>query len=186
MIDTLLLAAALSVDSLVVSTATALRHHLDLRNGILMAFVFALCQSLFPLGGALIGDAARSVIESIDHWIAFLLLCGVGGKMIADGIRGEEASLPANWNGTLLTYLLLGIATSIDALAVGIGLGLQYPLHEVLRMVAVIGAVTLIASLVGVMLGKQRIALPERAATILAGVVLIGLGVKILLTHLFA
>ena len=82
------------------------------------------------------------------------------------------------------TYFLLGVATSIDALAVGIGLGLDNPLGDVLWIVALIGAVTMLVSLVGIFLGKRQVPVPERTASILAGMVLIGLGVKILLEHL--
>ena len=79
---------------------------------------------------------------------------------------------------------MLGIATSIDAFAVGIGLGLQEPMLVVLYVVSLIGMVTFLVSILGVYLGKRNVPVPERTANILAGVVLIGLGVKILLEHL--
>ena len=76
------------------------------------------------------------------------------------------------------------MATSIDAFAVGIGLGLDNPISTVLGVVAIIAAVTIVVSMVGVYLGKRNIPVPERTANIVAGIVLIGLGVKILLEHL--
>jgi putative Mn2+ efflux pump MntP len=136
------------------------------------------------LAGALIGDVARTFIEAVDHWVAFGLLAIVGGKMIVEGIRGKEENVSQR-TLTVGTMFLLGTATSIDAFAVGIGLGLDNPMSAVLWIVAMIAAVTIAVSLVGVYLGKRNIPVPERTANIIAGVVLIGLGVKILLEHLF-
>ena len=79
---------------------------------------------------------------------------------------------------------MLGVATSIDGLAVGIGLGLDMPMNAVLGVVTVIGIVTFLVALLGIFLGKRNIPIPERTATVIAGVVLIGLGVKILIEHL--
>lgn len=183
--EALLLALALCVDSLVVSTATAFRSKMTYRRGLLMALIFGLCQGVFPLAGALIGDVARSFIESVDHWIAFGLLLFVGGRMIVEAIRNkadDTKNLKSQFS--ILNFFLLGVATSIDAFAVGIGLGLQETLMNVLWIVLTIGVVTMLVSLVGVYLGKRNIPVPERAANIIAGMVLIALGVKILLEHL--
>ena len=191
-IEALILALALCVDSLVVSTTEAFRSRMPWRQGLLMAVVFGLCQGVFPLLGALVGDVARSFIEAVDHWVAFGLLLLVGGKMILEQlkvksdkhseIKNQKSEI--NNYSTLLTYIFLGVATSIDAFAVGIGLGLDNPLSTVLWVVALIGGVTFAVSTLGVYLGKRRIPVPERAASIVAGVVLIGLGVKILIEHL--
>ncbi len=183
-VEALLLALALCVDSLVVSTTTAFKEKMPFRRGLLMAAIFGLCQGGFPLAGALIGDVARTFIEAVDHWVAFGLLAIVGGKMIVEGIRGKEENVSQR-TLTVGTMFLLGTATSIDAFAVGIGLGLDNPMSAVLWIVAMIAAVTIAVSLVGVYLGKRNIPVPERTANIIAGVVLIGLGVKILLEHLF-
>lgn len=184
-IEALILALALCVDSLVVSATTAFREKVSYRRGLLMALIFGLCQGGFPLMGALIGDVAREFIESVDHWVAFGLLAVVGGKMVVEGIRGKEESAKQR-PLTVSTMLLLGTATSIDAFAVGIGLGLDNPMLTVLWVVATIAAVTTAVSLVGVYLGKRNIPVPERAATIIAGVVLVGLGAKILTEHLIS
>lgn len=184
-LEALLLSLALCVDSLVVSTTTAFREKVSYRRGLLMALVFGLCQGGFPLAGALIGDVAREFIEAVDHWVAFGLLAFVGGKMVVDGIRGRVESSKRR-PLTLATMFMLGVATSIDAFAVGIGLGLEHPMRTVLWVVSMIGAVTLIVSLLGVYLGKRNIPVPERAANIIAGVVLVGLGTKILIEHLIS
>jgi len=187
-VEALLLALALCVDSLVVSTTTAFRTKMTYRRGLLMALILGFCQGSFPLAGAIIGDVARAFIEAVDHWIAFGLLAFIGGKMILDGIRGEEEEAGGKASDShrslIYTYFLLGIATSIDAFAVGIGLGLDNPLTTVLWIVATIGVVTALVSLLGVYLGKRNIPVPERTANIIAGLVLISLGVKILLEHL--
>ena len=183
--EALMMALALCVDSLVVSATTAFKSKMLWRQGVLMAVIFGLCQGLFPLMGALIGDVARSFIEAVDHWVAFGLLALVGGKMIVDGLRGEKDEQKSNaLPGGIGTMFMLGIATSIDAFAVGIGLGLQEPMLVVLYVVSLIGMVTFLVSILGVYLGKRNVPVPERTANILAGVVLIGLGVKILLEHL--
>ncbi len=194
-VEALLLALALCVDSLVVSTTTAFRTKMTYRRGLLMALIFGLCQGAFPLAGALIGDVAREFIEAVDHWIAFGLLAFIGGKMIIEsskeckeckGVQDNSnvSHSPALPRTPLYSFFVLGVATSIDAFAVGIGLGLDNPLTTVLWIVATIGIVTTLVSLLGVYLGKRNIPVPERTANIIAGLVLLGLGVKILLEHL--
>ena len=184
-VEALLLALALCVDSLVVSTTTAFRSKMPYRRGLLMALIFGLCQGAFPLAGAIIGDVARAFIEAVDHWVAFGLLLLVGGKMIVEAIGNKpEDSEKLDSQFSILNFFLLGVATSIDAFAVGIGLGLDNTLATVLWVVALIGAVTVAVSLVGVYLGKRDIPVPQRTANIIAGLVLIALGVKILLEHL--
>jgi putative Mn2+ efflux pump MntP len=186
-VEAILLSLSLCVDSLVVSTTTAFHSKISFRRGALMAAVFGLCQGAFPLAGALIGDVARAFIEAVDHWVAFGLLLMVGGKMILDAIRNREE--PENRKRPIVnvgTMFLLGVATSIDAFAVGIGMGLEHTMSDVLWTVAMIGGVTFAVSLLGVHLGRHNIPVPERTATILAGVVLIGLGTRILLEHLGA
>ncbi|MDY6371286.1 MAG: manganese efflux pump MntP family protein [Bacteroidales bacterium] len=197
-VEALLLSLALCVDTLVVSTTTAFRSRPSWRQGLLMAAVFGLCQFAFPLAGALIGDVAHSFIQAVDHWIAFALLAFIGGKMIWDqvGSRKDEGSTsdlrhptsdlqPPASDLRLSTCFLLGIATSIDAFAVGIGLGLGHAMATVLWVVALVGVVTFLAALLGIALGRRNIPIPERTANIIAGAVLIGLGVKILVEHLF-
>ncbi len=184
-VEALILSLALCVDSLVVSTTTAFRSKMVWRQGVLMALVFGLCQGGFPLLGALIGDVARSFVESVDHWVAFGLLALVGGKMIVEAIRNKPDDDVSTYQRiNIATFFLLGVATSIDAFAVGIGLGLDNPISTVLWVVALIGAVTFVVSMLGVYLGRRNIPVPERTANIIAGLVLIGLGVKILLEHL--
>lgn len=191
-IEAILLALALCVDTLVVSATTAFRSKMDWHRGLLMALILGFCQFVFPLAGALIGDVARSFIESVDHWVAFGLLALVGGKMIWESFS-TGSSDPDNPQHSphgeklgVKLFFLLGVATSIDGLAVGIGMGLDNPMSTVLWVVATIGVVTVLVSILGIFLGKRSIPVPERTANIIAGLVLFALGVKILLEHLLA
>lgn len=181
-VESLLVAAALCVDSLVVSTTSAFKSKMSFRRGLLMALIFAFFQALFPLLGALLGSAFKDLVDAIDHWIAFALLLAVGGKMIWDALLAKDDSRALDM-GSVWTLCLLGIATSIDAFVVGIGLGLDSTLPHILFTVGTIGAMTFVVSLVGFYLGKSNIPVPEKTATLLAGVVLIGLGTYTLLEH---
>ncbi len=178
-IESLLLAFALCVDSLVVSATSAFSSKMDYRRGVLMALIFAFFQGLFPLLGSVMGVAFKDAVASIDHWIAFGLLAAVGCKMVIDGIKGEQKDgrLDVRRVGVMC---MLGIATSIDAFVVGIGLGLDWRIAEVLKTVLVIFVVTFLVSIVGVFLGRRNIPIPEKVSTIIAGLVLIGLGVYML------
>ena len=182
LVESFLLALALCVDSFVVSTTSAFKSKMPYSRGLLLAFVLAIFQGLFPLLGALLGGAFKEVAAAVDHWIAFGLLLIVGGKMIWDAFHGDkdDATLDVNQIGTMC---LLGVATSIDAFVVGIGFGLSSTRWETLVTVLVIFVVTFVVSVVGVFLGKRNIPVPEKAATVLAGIVLIALGTYTLLQH---
>ncbi len=181
-LQSFLLALALCVDSLVVSTTSAFKSKMSYRRGLLMAVTFGFFQGLFPLLGALLGEAFQAFVESVDHWIAFGLLLIVGGRMIWDSFREEEDAKQMDVT-RFGTMCLLGIATSIDAFVVGISLGLNRTMAEVWLNVIVIGVVTTLVSLVGLFLGKRNIPIPEKGATLIAGGVLIGLGTYTLLEH---
>lgn len=176
----LILALALSVDSLVISTTCGLKSKMSYRRGLLLAATFAVFQGGFPLVGAWGGEAFRALVERFADWIAFGLLLAVGLKNIIDGIRGGEdaSTFDVSRFGIIC---LLAVATSIDAFAVGVGLGLETSMTQILPTVLVISVVTFAASIFGVFLGKQAIPIPDRWAAVLAGLVLIGLGVQALL-----
>lgn len=185
-IEALLLALALCVDSLVVSTSSAFKSKMNWRRGLLMAVTFGVLQGLFPLLGALLGSAFKAVVEAVDHWVAFGLLLVVGGKMIWDAFHDDDEESGKALDVTRFgTMCVLGVATSIDAFVVGIGFGLNSTLAETLMTSAVIAVVTFLVSVVGWWLGRRSVPVPERAATIIAGLVLIGLGTYTLCEHLF-
>lgn len=181
-IEAFLLALALCVDSFVVSATSAFKSKMSYRRGCQMALIFAFCQGLFPLAGAVLGVAFRSVIDAVDHWIAFALLLAVGGKMIVDGIRDVPKDEQMDMSKTGVLFLL-GVATSIDAFVVGIGIGLDKSMREVLVIVGTIFFTTYIMSIIGLCLGKRNVPIPDRAATIMAGIVLVSLGAFTLVEH---
>ena len=181
-VESFLLALALCVDSFVVSTTSAFKSKMAYGRGLFLALVLAVFQGLFPLLGALLGGAFKDVASAVDHWIAFGLLLLVGSKMIWDAFHGGEDvdALDVTKFGTMC---LLGVATSIDAFVVGIGFGLSSTRWEIAVTVLVIFLVTFVVSVVGVCLGKRNIPVPEKTATILAGIVLIALGTYTLIEH---
>jgi putative Mn2+ efflux pump MntP len=187
--EALLLALALCVDSLAVSTTSALKSKLSYRRGVLLAFTFALFQGGFPLLGAMLGGAFEKLVASVDHWVAFGLLLLVGGKMIWDAFQGDDndkaLDLSRYW-----VICTLAVATSIDAFVVGIGFGLDTASRQdaggltSMGICAVIAVVTFLAAMAGVVLGKRNIPIPDKWAGVVAGIVLIGLGAKTLVEHL--
>ncbi|MBO4588438.1 MAG: manganese efflux pump [Bacteroidales bacterium] len=183
-LESFLLALALCVDTLAVSTACGLKYKLSRWRWVLLSLTLAVAQGLFPLSGALIGSVCEQFIRAIDHWVAFALLLAIGVKMIADAFRKKDDSdLKAN-TLNFGAMCLLGVATSIDAFAVGIGFGLNCTILQSVVTCGIITLVTFIVSVVGTTLGRAGRQIPERWASVIAGLVLIGIGVKILVEHL--
>ena len=185
-LDIWMLAVALAMDCFTVSIVSGVITRRWLWAMILrMAFLFGLFQAIMPLIGWLTTNHFSEQLEAIDHWIAFGLLAFLGGKMIRESFADEEEQQfnPKN----LRTQLILAVATSIDALAIGISFActgfaqIAYPLF-------VIGLVSFLFSLFGYRLGVRfgksiaRKLKPE----LLGGIILIVIGIKILITHLMA
>ena len=158
---------------------------LNMKQALVIGLFFGGFQALMPLIGWALGTQLADFITPIDHWIAFILLVLIGGKMLFDAFREsdeEEAADPKDARLDLKELLMLAIATSIDALAVGITfafLGVN-----IVVAIAVIGVTTFVLSVVGVAVGHAFGARYEKGATIVGGVVLILIGCKILLEHL--
>jgi putative Mn2+ efflux pump MntP len=187
-VSILVLALALAMDATAVAAARAAAlPHLRMRDVALVALVFGGLQAAMPLIGAFAGARAGPYVAAWDHWIAFALLAAIGAKMLweARGAR-DAADARAQADATLgvATVLLLGVATSIDALAAGITLPLMGAPLAV--SIATIGVVTATLSAAGMILGRRVGRLFGRRLELLGGVALIGLGVKILLEHLRA
>jgi manganese efflux pump family protein len=128
------------------------------------------------------GISVISLISAYDHWVAFVLLLAVGGKMMWEGIRGEEEEVHADVI-RVIPLIALSLATSIDALAVGVSFGVLR--DTVLIPALIIGIVCSVISFAGVMLGEQLEDLLGNRMEILGGVILFLIGVKILAEHLF-
>lgn len=183
LITFLLIGIGLSFDSFAVSVSCGLmRREIRFEQAILVAASLAFFQAVFPVLGWLIGSTVKNLIVSFDHWVAFGLLAFIGIKMIIEG-NDPNGSMqnfdPFKWK----VLLSLSVATSIDALVVGLSFGfLNLP---ILFPVIVIGVVTFIASMLGMLFGKNIPARRSRQSLILGGIILILIGIKILTEHLF-
>ena len=190
LLDIILLAVALAMDCLTVSIVSGvlLGGGIKEEGGkmIRMAFLFGFFQALMPLIGWLGISYFQSFIEDYDHWIAFSLLAIIGGRMVWESLNPAEEQ---HFNPRRLrTQLLLAIATSIDALAVGISFACTgyTSLAQLTLPLVIIGAVSFLFSLIGYQLGARfgRSIAHRLKPELLGGIILIGIGVKILIEHL--
>ena len=177
------LAIGLSFDSFAVSVCSGLNlPHIRFHQAAKIALFLALFQGLMPLLGWMIGNSMKSFIEPVDHWLAFGLLTLIGGKMITESlINSEEREIK---NPLMIrVIIMLSLATSIDALAVGFSFATL--LDKILFATLVIGLVTFVASMLGILLGKKTGPSFNRYAEIMGGLILIMIGCKILFEHLW-
>ncbi|MFW6158388.1 MAG: manganese efflux pump MntP family protein [Planctomycetota bacterium] len=177
-----LIALGLSMDALAVSVAEGVViKERKLRHAVRLALWFGGFQALMPVVGWLAGEGLQGYVSDVGHWIAFGLLTFIGLKMIAEAVWLEAKEERARAAG-LSALLALAMATSMDALAVGVTLSM---LHEaILVPVIVIGAVTFVMSLLGVWIGDRLGHFFESKIEIVAGLVLIAMGLNILLERL--
>ncbi len=176
-----LVGVGLSMDAFAVSICKGLSmKRMRWRQGLVVAVFFGGFQALMPAIGWALGRQFERYITTIDHWIAFLLLGYIGGKMIWDAFHEEDSSCPSSFD--LKELFMLAIATSIDALAVGITFAfLQVSIGPA---VALIGCTTFTLSLGGVWIGHRFGSRCKSKATLIGGVILCLIGLKILLEHL--
>ncbi len=183
-LEILVVGVGLSMDAFAVSVCKGLcMRKIRISHALLIAFLFGLFQALMPVLGWVLGSAFAQFIEPIDHWVAFGLLAFIGIKMIYDAIRTQDAdSCDCEEALDMKELFLLAVATSIDALAVGISfafLGVN-----IVVAACIIGVTTFALSFAGVFIGNFFGARFEKGANIVGGVVLIVIGLKILLEHL--
>lgn len=177
----LILAVALAMDSVAVSIAMGSKHKkLTLPRILFIAAIFGFFQGVMPLAGYFIGISFTQYVQAYDHWIAFVLLVGLGGKMLYEAYKDEfDEEVVLLTNKTLIT---LAIATSIDAMAVGVTFAfLQTDIYTASGIIAL---VTFVLCLGAVYVGKKLGSLLESKAEMVGGLILITLGFKILLEHL--
>ena len=184
------IAVGLAMDAFAVSMAKAASiKKLKISSSIKMAFLFGLFQFFMPVIGWLVGKAGENLINSIDHWIALILLCYIGIKMIYESIKNRNVNeIYETYNLDIKTLSILAVATSIDALVTGIILPSAVGANSILLMIistSLIGIVTFFICLFGVYIGKKFGTLLSSKAEIAGGIVLILIGVKIFLEHLF-
>ena len=195
LLDIILLAVALAMDCFAISIVSGILST-QKRSSVIssdivcilrMAFLFGFFQAMMPLAGWLGISYFQSMIEAYDHWIAFGLLLLIGGNMIRESFEPEEEQ---HFNPfRLRTQLLLAVATSIDALAIGISFACTGYTHlSMLTLpLIIIGIVSFLFAIVGYMLGLRfgRIIVQCLKPELIGGIILILIGVKVLLSHLF-
>ena len=176
-----ILAVGLSMDAFAVAVCKGLASKkVTVANMITVGVWFGVFQAVMPLLGYLLGSAFESYITGLDHWVVFALLTFLGVKMLWGAAKGDEEQ-SASFG--VKTMLLLALATSIDALAVGITFAL-FPDINIAAAIAFIGAITFLLSAAGVKIGEISGGKLKRVAVIVGGCILILMGTKILLEHL--
>lgn len=179
-IELLLIAVGLSMDAFAVSVCKGLSvKKVGVKHAALAGLYFGGFQFLMPVIGYLLGFRFESVIESIDHWVAFVLLAFIGGNMIKESFGKTEE---LNDDFGVKTMLLMAIATSIDALAVGITFAFLEV--QILPAAGLIGVTTFLLSFVGIYIGNAFGTRYKSKAELAGGIILVVIGVKILLEHL--
>lgn len=184
-IELFLIGVGLSMDAFAVSICKGLgMEKVNKKQAFIIGLYFGGFQALMPLIGWFLGIRFQQYITSIDHWIAFVLLVFIGGKMIVEAVRDKDEEqvdkkdLPLDHK----EMFLLAIATSIDALAVGITFAfLDTPIVEA---ITIIGLTTFFLSILGVVVGNFFGTRYKKKAEIVGGIILVAIGVKILLEHL--
>ena len=180
----IVVAVGLASDAFVVSIVSGSAYkQLHVKHALRMALFFGGFQALMPLIGFMAGLSVKDYIEVYDHWIAFGLLAAVGAKMIYESFKIksiEEKFDPSN----IFILLILSVATSIDALAIGITLSLLT--SSIIAAVIIIGLITFVLSYLGVYIGKRFGHFFENKIEAVGGIILIGIGVKILFEHLLS
>ena len=199
LVELFFIAVGLAMDAFAVSIGKGLgMHRLDLRQAAVIALFFGGFQMLMPIIGWLLGAQFANLVTSVAHWIAFAVLAFIGGKMIRDALREDEDSGGAE-SGTAVSsggngkasgvglsldmreLFMLAIATSIDALAVGVSFAFLDV--AVLPAATLIGVVTFVISFGGVAIGHQFGSRWEKLSSIAGGVILILIGVKVVVDH---
>ena len=180
-----LIALGVSADAFAVALTKGLHmRRFDLRNAVVIAVTFGLFQAVMPLVGWVLGSQFAAYIRDFDHWIAFALLALVGGKMLWEAFSSHADDEKDFDRLDPKQLLVLALATSIDALAVGVTLA--FVDVSIVGAVALIGVTTLVLAFVGVVVGRRVGARFGKPAEIAGGVILILIGARILFDHLSA
>ena len=183
-IELLLLAVGLSMDAFAVSVCKGLSmKKATLRAGLTCGIWFGGFQALVPLIGFFLGSLFADAIQAFDHWVACVLLAVIGINMLWEAFEKKQEECCGNADMGVKTMFLMAVATSIDALAVGISLAMAGNVN-IMAAVLLIGCTTCLLSALGVKIGNVFGSRYEKRAEIAGGIILILLGLKILLEHL--
>jgi len=178
LLNILLIAVALSFDSMAVGAANGASHHrMSIKKSLEISLSFGFFQALMPFLGWIIGGGFQKIIADYDHWVAFILLAILGIKMILESIKDTEEKSTDIHNFKVL--ILLSVATSIDALVVGISFAFL-PI-KIWEAVPIIGIVTFILTLFSIHFGKKCGEYWGKKAEVIGGIILILIGLKILI-----
>lgn len=182
--ELLMIGTGLSMDAFAASVCKGLnmKGRTNYVHAAIIALFFGGFQALMPLAGYILGMNFRQYITKYDHWTAFALLAFIGGKMIYEAIKGGEDDSCCSGKLDIKELLILSVATSIDALAVGITFAFLQV--KISLAAAVIGTTTFVLSFAGVVIGNKFGSRYKNKAELAGGVILIIMGVKILLEHL--
>lgn len=182
-----LIAVSLAMDALAVSVTNGIMiRDFRRRHAVKMGLYFGVFQFIMPIAGYALGSGFQKLISAYDHWVAFILLFAIGANMLVESFKKKEDSAAEATAKEMLTHgklTLLAVATSIDALAVGISFAVVGGTN-ILINAAIIGIVAFVISYCGGMFGKKLGDVFQKSAERLGGIILIGIGVKILIEHL--
>ena len=186
MTELVVIAVGLAMDAFAVAVCKGLNmRKINVKQTALIALFFGGFQAGMPLVGWFIGSRFAHYITSIDHWVTFVLLAIIGGKMIWESIKDKDECEECGESKLDLKELTaLAIATSIDALAVGVAFALEYQRNTVFVAVTLIGVITAVLSAVGVLIGHKFGVKYKNKAEFIGGLVLIAMGTKFLLEGL--
>jgi putative Mn2+ efflux pump MntP len=180
--ELILLAIGLAMDAFAVAICKGLASpKITVKNALTVGLWFGGFQALMPFIGYLVGMRFAAYITAIDHWIAFILLVLIGGNMIREALKGDAEDV--NPSLGISTMLVLALATSIDALAVGITFAFL-PDTNIVFAIAIIGVITCLISICGMKIGNIFGTKYKAKAEFAGGAILVLLGIKILLEHL--
>lgn len=186
-IELVFLSVGLAMDAFAVSICKGLEMPVtNYKRAGIIALFFGAFQAGMPVIGYLLGSRFQKYIESVDHWIAFALLALIGGQMVYEAFRkdgGETENMADSGVFSIKQLIILAVATSIDALAVGITFALLEGTNIFLSA-GMIGIITFIISFAGVVIGNKFGNKYEKRAQLAGGIILIAIGLKILLEHL--
>lgn len=184
LIEIIIIGIGLAMDAFAVSVTSGITlGKMKLRYAMRIALTFGVFQAIMPIFGWLGGFYFAEYLQSVDHWIAFILLVLIGGKMIWESRKLEDAEKEAADPLNSYVLLTLAVATSIDALAVGVTLSM---LHSgIISAALIIGLITFVMCLIGTRIGSRFGHIFENKVEMAGGLILIGIGLKILIEHLF-
>lgn len=181
--ELVLVALGLSMDAFAVAVCKGLKmQKIKLQHALTIALFFGFFQAFMPLVGWLLGTSFAHCISAVDHWIVFILLVTIGGKMIIGTLKNEDIEM-VSVGLDLRELFFLALATSIDALAVGISLAVL-PDTKIFQSIGIIGVTTFVLSFLGVVIGKHFGAKYKQKAELFGGFVLVLIGIKVLIDHL--